>query len=143
MIAFFSFIIRLCGWLGASLVAHSTTLKVQLATTARTYFNIGTGSNQAIRFKSSGGTLLATVPLNATPWGAPDANGIIAAAITGAGTATVLATGTVTLGEIVDKDGSVCATFSVGTAGQDANYDAVAWTQGATITLSSLTYQQP
>jgi hypothetical protein len=124
-------------------VAHSTALKISIATAVRTYFNLGSGTNQAIRFKSSGGTVLATVPLNATPWGAPDGNGIIAAAITGAGTATVAATGTVSIGEVLDKDGGVCATFSVGIGGQDANYDAVAWTQGATITLSSLTYQQP
>jgi hypothetical protein len=120
-------------------VTHVTALKVTIGTAVQGSLNAGSGALQAVEFQKADTTVIASVALATTPWGAPNGSGVITAAGLPAN-ATVSATATCTLGRIKDKDGTVKINFATGTSGSDVNFDAVAWTLNGTVTLSSLTY---
>jgi hypothetical protein len=121
-------------------VTHSTAVKVAIATTVRTQLNAGSGSSQAIRFRSAGLALLASFALDATPWGAANGSGTITANITAPGTTTVGTSGTVAIAEFVDKDATLCISMTVAVSSGDINFDSIVWSSGTTIALSGVTY---
>lgn len=123
-------------------VVHSTALKVTIGTAVRGSLNDGSGSLEAVEFRTAGDAELTSIPLDTTPWGAADGSGIITAAITAPGEGIVAAGGgTCTKGAILDKDGADKITFTCGTSGQDVNFDNNVWEEDGVVTLTSLTYQ--
>lgn len=86
-------------------------------------------------------TLLATLTFNATAFGAAS-NGVATAnAITSDSSAD--ATGTAAWARIASGAGTTIMDVTVGTSGEDINFNTVSFVTGAVIAISSLTYTQP
>lgn len=85
--------------------------------------------------------LLATLTFSATAFGAA-ANGVAtAAAITSDTSAD--ATGTAAWARIASGAGTTQMDVTVGTAGEDINFNTVSFVSGATVAITALTYTQP
>jgi hypothetical protein len=85
--------------------------------------------------------LLATLTFSATAFGAAS-NGVATAnAITSDTSAD--ATGTASWARIKNGSGTTIMDVTVGTSGEDLNFNTVSFVAGATIALTSLTYTQP
>lgn len=84
--------------------------------------------------------MLADLPLSATAFGAASGGVSTANAITSASAA---ATGTATWGSLLTSGNVRKLDFSVGTAGADMNFNSVAFSSGATVSVTSLTVTQP
>ena len=95
------------------------------------------------------GTLLATFTFSATAFGSDTTAGSFpnktetCTASFVAATVTAAATGTASTFALCDSGGNVRATGSVGTSGADINFNSVAFSSGANITLSSFTLTMP
>lgn len=95
------------------------------------------------------GTLLATFTFSATAFGADATAGSFptktetATASFVASTVSAAATGTASTFGLLDSGGTVRATGSVGTSGADINFNSVAFSSGANVTLSSFTLAMP
>jgi hypothetical protein len=96
----------------------------------------------------SGNTLLASLAMSATPFGAPSGsaagdNAVITANAITAATAT--ATGTATFYRVMDSAGTPAPHFqgTVGTSGSDINLGSVAIQSGAQVSLTSYTQTLP
>ena len=86
-------------------------------------------------------TLLATLTFSATAFGAA-ANGVAtAAAITSDTSAD--ATGTAAWARIASGAGTTQLDVTVGTTGEDINFNTVSFVSGATVAITALTYTQP
>ena len=86
-------------------------------------------------------TLLATLTFSATAFGAA-ANGVAtAAAITSDTSAD--ATGTAAWARIASGAGTTQLDVTVGTTGEDINFNTVSFVTGATVAITALTYTQP
>ena len=89
----------------------------------------------------SGNTLLATLPLSATAFGASSSATKTANAIT---SATAAATGTATFFRVYKSDGTTAVIDgSVGTSGADLNLNTTSIVTGATVSVSSWTISDP
>jgi hypothetical protein len=89
----------------------------------------------------SGQTLLATLTLNATPFGAPSGGTITANAIT---SGTAVATGTAAWFRVYKSDGvTAVIDGSAGTSGTDMILNDVNITMGATVAATSYTISMP
>ena len=89
----------------------------------------------------SGQTLLATLPLSATAFGAASNGVATAASITS--DADVDASGTAAWYRIEDGDGTAIVDGEIGTSGADLNFDSVNFVAGGTAAISSLTITVP
>lgn len=86
-------------------------------------------------------TLLATLTFNATAFGAAS-NGVATAnAITSDSSAD--ATGTATWARLANGSGTTQMDVTVGTSGEDINFNTVSFVTGATVSITALTYTQP
>ena len=86
-------------------------------------------------------TLLATLTFSATAFGAA-ANGVAtASAITSDTSAD--ATGTAAWARIASGAGTTQMDVTVGTTGEDINFNTVSFVSGATVAITALTYTQP
>jgi hypothetical protein len=106
------------------------------------FINVYTGAQPATPDTAlSGQTLLATLTLSATAFTAASAGTKTANAV---GSAAAVATGTATWARAVKSD-TVTAVIDgvVGTDGTDFIFADVAWTTGATVSLSSWTVSMP
>jgi hypothetical protein len=89
----------------------------------------------------SGNTLLATLPLSATAFGAASAGTKTANAIT---SGTAGATGTATFFRVYKSDGTTAVIDgSVGTSGADLNLNTTSIVSGATVSVTSWTVSMP
>ena len=75
---------------------------------------------------------------------------VIGAASSGVATASAIssdtsadATGTATWARIADSTGTTVMDVTVGTSGDDINFNTVSFVTGATVSITSLTYTQP
>lgn len=89
----------------------------------------------------SGQTLLATLTFSATAFGAASNGVATAAAITSDTSAD--ATGTASWARIASGGGTTIMDVTVGTSGEDINFNTVSFVAGATVSISALTYTQP
>jgi hypothetical protein len=95
------------------------------------------------------GTLLATFTFSATAFGADSVTGSFpsksatATASFAASTVAAAATNTAASFGLFDSSGNLRATGSVGTSGADLNFNSVAFSSGANITISSFTLSLP
>lgn len=98
---------------------------------------IPTNANTAVGSQ----VLLATLTFSDPAFGAA-ANGVATAnSITSDSSAD--ATGTASWARIADSNGNAVMDVTVGTSGEDINFNTVSFVSGATIAISSLTYTQP
>lgn len=94
-------------------------------------------------------TLLATFTFAATAFGADATAGSFstktetATATFSASTVVAAATGTASWFGLFNSGGTLLATGTVGTSGADINFNSVAFSSGANVTLSSFTLTQP
>ena len=86
-------------------------------------------------------TLLATLTFSATAFGAASNGVATAAAITSDTSAD--ATGTAAWARIASGAGTTQMDVTVGTSGEDINFNTVSFVTGATVAITSLTYTQP
>lgn len=86
-------------------------------------------------------TLLATLTFNAAAFPAASNGVLTAAAITSDASAD--ATGTATWARIATSGGTTKMDVTVGTSGEDINFNTVAFVAGAEIAITSLTITQP
>ena len=86
-------------------------------------------------------TLLATLTFSATAFGAASNGVATAAAITSDSSAD--ATGTAAWARIASGAGTTQMDVTVGTSGDDINFNTVSFVAGATVSITSLTYTQP
>lgn len=106
------------------------TIKIYTAT-------IPTDANTALGAQ----TLLATLTFSATAFGSAS-NGVATAnSITSDSSAD--ATGTAAWARIASGAGTTIMDVTVGTSGEDINFNTVSFVSGAVIAISSLTYTQP
>lgn len=85
--------------------------------------------------------LLATLPFSDPAFGAAS-NGVATAnAITSDTSAD--ATGTAAWARIADSDATTVMDVTVGTSGDDINFNTVSFVAGATVSITALTYTQP
>ncbi len=98
---------------------------------------IPTNANTAIGAQ----VLLATLTFSDPAFGAASNGVATASAITSDSSAD--ATGTATWARIADSNGNTVMDVTVGTSGEDINFNTVSFVSGATIAISSLTYTQP
>ena len=106
------------------------TIKIYTAT-------IPTDANTALGAQ----TLLATLTFSATAFGAASNGVATASAITSDSSAD--ATGTAAWARIASGAGTTIMDVTVGTSGDDINFNTVAFVAGASIAISALTYTQP
>jgi len=85
--------------------------------------------------------LLATLTFSATAFGAASNGVATASAITSDTSAD--ATGTAAWARIASGAGTTQMDVTVGTSGDDINFNTVAFVAGATVAITSLTYTQP
>jgi hypothetical protein len=111
-------------------VGGAGTIKVYTGT-------IPTDANTAIGAQ----VLLATLTFSATAFGAASNGVATASAITSDTSAD--ATGTAAWARIASGGGTTVMDVTVGTSGEDLNFNTVSFVAGATIALTSLTYSQP
>jgi hypothetical protein len=86
-------------------------------------------------------TLLATLTFSATAFGAASNGVATAAAITSDTSAD--ATGTAAWARIANGSGTTQMDVTVGTSGDDINFNTVSFVTGATVAITALTYTQP
>ena len=86
-------------------------------------------------------TLLATLTFSATAFGAASNGVATAAAITSDTSAD--ATGTAAWARIASGAGTTQMDVTVGTSGDDINFNTVSFVSGATVAITALTYTQP
>ena len=86
-------------------------------------------------------TLLATLTFSATAFGAASNGVATASAITDDTSAD--ATGTAAWARIASGAGTTQMDVTVGTSGEDINFNTVAFVAAATVSITSLTYTQP
>lgn len=86
-------------------------------------------------------TLLATLTFSATAFGAASNGVATASAITSDSSAD--ATGTATWARIASGGATTIMDVTVGTSGEDINFNTVSFVSGAVIAITSLTYTQP
>lgn len=86
-------------------------------------------------------TLLATLTFSATAFGAASNGVATASAITDDTSAD--ATGTAAWARIASGAGTTQMDVTVGTSGEDLNFNTVAFVTGATVAITALTYTQP
>lgn len=86
-------------------------------------------------------TLLATLTFSDPAFGAASNGVATASAITSDSSAD--ATGTATWARIADSNGVTQMDVTVGTSGEDINFNTVSFVTGATVAITSLTYTQP
>lgn len=86
-------------------------------------------------------TLLATLTFSATAFGAASNGVATAAAITSDTSAD--ATGTAAWARIANGAGTTQMDVTVGTSGEDINFNTVSFVTGATVAITALTYTQP
>lgn len=98
---------------------------------------IPTDANTAIGAQ----TLLATLTFSDPAFGAASNGVATASAITSDSSAD--ATGTAAWARIADSNGTTIMDVTVGTSGEDINFNTVSFVSGAAIAISSLTYTQP
>lgn len=110
--------------------AGAGTIKVYTAT-------IPTDANTAIGAQ----TLLATLTFSDPAFGSASNGVATASAITSDSSAD--ATGTAAWARIADSNGTTIMDVTVGTSGEDINFNTVSFVSGAVIAISSLTYTQP
>lgn len=110
--------------------AGAGTIKIYTAT-------IPTNANTALGAQ----TLLATLTFSDPAFGAASNGVATASAITSDSSAD--ATGTATWARIADSNGTTIMDVTVGTSGEDINFNTVSFVSGAVIAISSLTYTQP
>lgn len=98
---------------------------------------IPTNANTAIGSQ----VLLATLTFSDPAFGAASNGVATASAITSDSSAD--ATGTASWARIADSNGNTVMDVTVGTSGEDINFNTVSFVAGATIAITSLTYTQP
>lgn len=98
---------------------------------------IPTDANTAIGAQ----TLLATLTFSDPAFGAASNGVATASAITSDSSAD--ATDTAAWARIADSNGTTIMDVTVGTSGEDINFNTVSFVSGAAIAISSLTYTQP
>lgn len=98
---------------------------------------IPTNANTAIGSQ----VLLATLTFSDPAFGAASNGVATASAITSDSSAD--ATGTASWARIADSNGNTIMDVTVGTSGEDIDFNTVSFVSGATIAISSLTYTQP
>lgn len=86
-------------------------------------------------------TLLATLTFSDPAFGAASNGVATASAITSDTSAD--ATGTAAWARIADSTGTTVMDVTVGTTGEDINFNTVSFVAGATVAITSLTYTQP
>jgi hypothetical protein len=86
-------------------------------------------------------TLLATLTFSATAFGAASNGVATASAITSDTSAD--ATGTAAWARIASGAGTTQMDVTVGTSGDDINFNTVSFVTGATVAITALTYTQP
>ncbi len=106
------------------------TIKIYTAT-------IPTDANTALGAQ----TLLATLTFSDPAFGAASNGVATASAITSDSSAD--ATDTAAWARIADSNGTTIMDVTVGTSGEDINFNTVSFVSGAAIAISSLTYTQP
>ena len=125
----------------ASQMADTITTAVDAGAAAGT-LKVYTGAKPSTPETAATGTLLATFTL-ADPAAAAASAGVATWDFSPAITATVAASGTAGWFRVADSNGTAVYDGTVGTSGQDLNFDSVAWTSGGTVTISSGTVTQP
>lgn len=102
---------------------------------------IRTGAAPTNTSDGDSGTLLATLALNATPFGAASSGVATAGSITSETNAPN--SGTMGHYRIKNNAGTVVCQGDVGLSGADINFDSVTVVAGGTVALTSLTVTQP
>lgn len=110
--------------------AGAGTIKIYTAT-------IPTDADTAIGAQ----VLLATLTFSDPAFGAASNGVATASAITSDSSAD--ATGTAAWARIADSTGTTVMDVTVGTSGDDINFNTVSFVTGATVSITSLTYTQP
>lgn len=110
--------------------AAAGTIKIYTGT-------IPTDANTAIGAQ----VLLATLTCSDPAFGAASNGVATASAITSDSSAD--ATGTAAWARVADSNGVTVMDLTVGTSGEDINFNTVSFVTGAVIAISSLTYTQP
>lgn len=101
----------------------------------------GSGAGTLV-FLTSGDATLATMTLNDPAFGAAS-TGVATLDVDPAVSATISASGTAAKFQLKDSDANVIASGSVGTSGEDINFDSVAFVEDGTAVVSSLTLTVP
>lgn len=96
-----------------------------------------TNAKGALQILTSGGTVLATVPLASSDFSAPSAGSVTASTIP---PVTADNPGTANVMRYVDRDATTIVEGTVGTSGADLNLDNINITAGQSIDISTLTY---
>lgn len=110
--------------------AGAGTIKIYTAT-------IPTDADTAIGAQ----TLLATLTFSDPAFGSASNGVATASAITSDTSAD--ATGTAAWARIADSNGTTVMDVTVGTSGEDINFNTVSFVSGATVAITALTYTQP
>jgi hypothetical protein len=121
-------------------VTHSTATRTALADTAVDRLDLGSANAAGhLVFKTTGGSVLATLILSNPAFGSASAGTATASAITSDTNAA--GTGTATKFELQDRDAVAVILGSVGNgSGGDINLSSNVITAGDTVSMSSLTY---
>ncbi len=128
--------------LSTAIIARNAALDAQSPLANTGYLRIYSGAKPATPETAVSGTLLATLRLNATAFGAASGGVITANAITADTNAA--ASGTAGYFRILKSDGtSALFDGTVGTSGADLNLNSVAISAGATVSVTSLTITDP
>ena len=125
----------------ASQMVDAITTAVDAGSAAGT-LKVYTGAKPSTPETAATGTLLATFTL-ADPAAAAPSAGVATYNFSPAISATVAASGTAGWFRVADSNGTAVYDGTVGTSGQDLNFDSVAWTSGGTVTISSGSVAQP
>jgi hypothetical protein len=121
-------------------ITHSTAARNAAANAILAILNTGSGTAAGkLVFKTTGGSVLSTLPLSTTAFGAASSGVATANAITSDGAAA--GTGTATKFELQDRDGNPTVLGAVGNgSGGDINLSSNVITAGDTVAMTSLTY---
>jgi hypothetical protein len=125
-----------------AILTRNAALNAEAALANGGTISIRSGTQPATPETAVTGTLLATVSLNATAFGAASNGTITAAAIVGDVTAD--ATGTATWFRMWRSDGTTAVLDgSVGTSGADLNINSIAIQAGAAVEVTALSITLP
>lgn len=124
-------------------LTHSTAARNAIADAVVDLLDVGsTNPSGRLIFKTAGATVLATLPLSATAFGAASSGVATAAAITSDTNAAN--SGTCTVFDLINRNAVVVVSGTVGNgSGGDINLSSNVITAGDTVSMSALTYTAP
>ena len=125
--------------LGANAALDALVDLIDVGGTGNCY--IRTGAAPTATTDADTGTLLSTLPMSATAFGAAASNTVTANAITN--DTNIAATGTAAHFRIKSGGATVIIQGTVGTSGSDINFNSVSFVAAGTASISSMVITQP